>query len=63
MSTALHFCLLSLLFSPNRKRSYWKKNNEKGDQTFFYISNLVANPGLDLGKKLSDLLSNHEALN
>ena len=32
--------------------------------TFFYISNLVAKAaGLNLGKKLSNLLSNHEALN
>ena len=31
---------------------------------FFYISNLVAKaPGLNLGKKLSSLLSNREALN
>ena len=31
---------------------------------FLYISNLVAKaPGLYLGKKLSNLLSNHEALN
>ena len=31
---------------------------------FFYISNLVAKAsGLDLGKKLSNLLSNHEVLN
>ena len=30
----------------------------------FYISNLVAKvPGLDFGKRLSNLLSNHEALN
>ena len=30
----------------------------------FYISNVVAKAlGLDLGKKLSNLLSNHEALN
>ena len=30
----------------------------------FYINNLVAKTlGLDLGKKLSNLLSNHEALN
>ena len=29
----------------------------------FYISNLVAKaPGLDLGKKISNMLSNHEAL-
>ena len=31
--------------------------------TFFYISNLVAKaPGLNLGKKLTNLLSNREAL-
>ena len=31
---------------------------------FIYISNLVAKaPGLNLGKKLRNLLSNHEALN
>ena len=31
---------------------------------FFYISNVVAKaPGLNLSKKLSDLLSNREALN
>ena len=29
MPSALHFCLLALLFSPNRKRSYWKKINKK----------------------------------
>lgn len=32
--------------------------------TFFYISNLVAKtPGLNLGKKFCNLLSNHEVLN
>ena len=61
----LHYIFVCYLFyfRQTEKDHIGKKNNEKGDQTFFYISNLVANPGLDLGKKLSNLLSNHEALN
>ena len=32
--------------------------------TFYYVSNLVAKvPGFTLGKKLSNMFSNHEALN
>ena len=38
--------------------------NFRLEYIFFYISNLVAKaPGLNLGEKVSNLLSDHEALN
>ena len=38
--------------------------NFRPEYIFFYISNLVAKaPGLNLGEKVSNLLSDHEALN
>ena len=39
-------------------------NSVLSNYMFFYISNLAAKaPGLNLGKKLSNLLRNHDALN
>ena len=48
----------------NISQTLSKSNGDKEYTFFFYIRNLVAKaPGLNLGKDLSNLLSNNEALN
>ena len=63
-----HYLRSRLINSLNIISKIWRRSLKRHlnifEYTVFYISNLIAKAlGLNLGKKLSNLLSNREALN